>query len=153
MSQPHRDICVALMGKLVDGVQGFAGCTQYLEEPVRHDPNGTHLAIWFEGVATQPEFNTTGSLAMEDLYAIRYWQGAPERPRKVVDEDTAADVEALMDATTLVLMANQENVGTSYATRFAGARKFIGRDDGAPKGGMVQGFECAVTARRFEVYT
>jgi hypothetical protein len=152
MATPHREIVNALMAKLVDGVPAFAGCIQYLEEPVRHDPNGTHLAIWFEGVAPQPEFNTTGSLAMEDLYAIRYWQAAPERPRKVVDEDAAADIEALMDAATLVLMANQEGVGTSYATRFAGARKFIGRDD-SPNGGLVAGFEVAVTARRFEVYT
>lgn len=151
MTQPHRDICVALMSKLVDGVAGFAGCTPYLEEPVRHDPNGTHLAIWFEGESVTPEFNTTGTLATGDLYAVRYWQPAPDRPRKVVDEDAAADIEELMEAAKGVIMANQNGIGTSYATRFGGSRKFIGKDD-TPNGGMVAGFEMAVLTRTFAVY-
>lgn len=152
MTTPHRDVVNALMDKLVDGVTGFAGCTPYREEPMFHDPNGTHLAVWFEGETPTPEFNTTGSLATADLYAVRYWQPAGWRVNMVVDEDAASDIEALMEAAKGVIMANQEGIGTSYATRFAGARKFIGRDEEA-NGGMVAGFEMAVTTRTFAVYT
>jgi hypothetical protein len=152
VTTPHRQIVDALIDKLVDGVSSLAGCILYREEPVRHDPNNTHLAVWFEGETPQPEFNTTMTLATGDLYAVRYWQPAPDRPRKVVDEDAAADIEAIMEAAKGVVMANQEGIGTSYATRFGGSRKFIGRDDGAPIGGMVQGFEMAVLTRTFAVY-
>jgi hypothetical protein len=152
MTQPHRVIIQALMDKLIAGVPELAGATQYLEEPVRHDSNGTHIAVWFEGDTVLERFNTTGDQAMSDLYGIRYWQPAPERPRKVVNEDKASDIESIMDAVRAVIFANQEGIGTAYDTRYSGGRKFIGRDD-TPKGGMVSGFEVAVTCRRAIVFT
>lgn len=141
------------MAKMVAGVSQLSASTQYLEEPVHHPPNGTHIAIWFEGDEVLDQYNTTGDIAVSDLYAIRYWQPARERARKVVDESAAADIETIMNAVRAVIMANQEGVGTSYDTRYAGGRKFIGQDDGAPKGGLVAGFEMAVRARRAIVYT
>lgn len=153
MTSPHRVIVDALMARLIAGVPALATAERYLEEPVRHSPNGTHIAIWFEADEVLDQYNTTGDIAVSDLYAIRYWQPARERARKIVDEVAASTIEGTMDAVRAVIMANQEGIGSSYDTRYAGGRKFIGQDDGAPKGGMVAGFEMAVRCRRAIVYT
>lgn len=152
MTAPHREIIDDLLALLVTGVAGFAGSTQYREEPVRHPPNGTHLAVWYEGDTVNDQNNTTMSLELEDLYAVRYWQPARERSRKVVDEDAASDIEELKEAAMKVILANQSS-GQAYRIRYAGSRKFIGRDDGDPNGGLVAGFEMAVTGRRAVVLT
>lgn len=153
MSTPHRDIIDALMTAIIIAVPELQSATRYVEEPVTHDPNGTHLAIWFEGDAVDEAKNTTMSITVDDLYGLRYWERAPDRPRKVVDEDAASDIEALLDKVRAVIMANPVNLGTSYYTRYAGSSKFIGRDSTAPKGGNVAGFEIAVRARRSMVFT
>lgn len=151
MTTPHRDIVNDLMDALIEGVPALAGATQHRTEPVWHDPNGTHLAVWFDDVSPDERFNTTGSMALADIYAIRYWEPAPYLQRMVVDEDAVALIEAIMDATVDVLMANQGGIGTSYATRFAGAKPFNGQDRTDTP--WIAGFEAAVSARRDRVYT
>lgn len=152
MTTPHRDIVNALYTAITTAVPSLASATAYKEEPVRHDPNGTHFAIWFEGITRDEKNDTTLSQSFRDLYAVRYWEPAPTKARMVVDETAASSIETLMDAAVVAVMDNQLGIGTSYDTRFEAASKFIGQDTG-PKGGQVAGFEMAVSARRYRDLT
>lgn len=144
----------ALLAAIQTEVPDLEGATFYREEPVRHPPNGQHLAVWFEGNTPDDRYNTTGDIAVVDLYGIRYWQRADDRTRKTVDEDRAADIETIMDAVVAVIMAHQSGIGSSYDTRYGGGRKFIGEDgDSGAKGNMVAGFEIAVKCRRAVAFT
>lgn len=151
MTSVHRDIIAALTTAIQAGVADTSAWSFYVEEPVRHNPNGQHCAIWFEGDTVNDQHNSTGDIDVTDLYGIRYWEPAPLKSQKYVDEDAAVGIEDLMDQVRTIIQKNQVGLGTSYSTMYRGSRKFIGQDStpsGTQVNDQVAGFEIAVTARR-----
>jgi hypothetical protein len=147
MSQPQRDLINAIIQAIRSNLAVAQDWEFHRYEPLHHQGNGDHCAIWFDGEVNDPGGNTTspsGHLDMRETYRLRFWRQAPEGARQIVDEEGNLAIEEIYDDISEVLMNNQTyGATTQYYVRLVAGSPIMGLTEA-----KIRGFEFQIMANR-----